>query len=93
MSGAPRESVQARLDLWLKTHITKLLGPLFDLSKAEDITGIARGIAFQLVEALGVIERQKIAAEMKDLEQNSRAIAAQVRRPLRRVSHLCARHC
>ena len=74
LSGAPRESVQARLDLWLKTHVTKLLGPLFELSKAEDVTGIARGIAFQLVEALGVIERQKIAAEMKDLDQNSRAM-------------------
>jgi ATP-dependent RNA helicase SUPV3L1/SUV3 len=73
LAGAPRESVQARLDLWLKAHVTKLLGPLFELSNAEDITGIARGIAFQLVEALGVIERQKIAAEMKDLDQNSRA--------------------
>jgi ATP-dependent RNA helicase SUPV3L1/SUV3 len=73
LSGAPRDAVQARLDLWLKTHITKLLGPLFELSKAEDITGIARGIAFQLVEALGVLERQKIAAEMKDLDQPSRA--------------------
>ena len=65
--------MQTRLDLWLKTHIEKLLGPLFDLQKAEDITGIARGIAFQLIEALGVLERQKIAAEMKDLDQPSRA--------------------
>jgi ATP-dependent RNA helicase SUPV3L1/SUV3 len=73
LSGAPREAVQARLDLWLKTHIEKLLGPLFDLNKAEDITGIARGIAFQLIEALGVLERSKIAAEMKDLDQPSRA--------------------
>jgi ATP-dependent RNA helicase SUPV3L1/SUV3 len=73
LSGAPREAVQARLDLWLKTHIEKLLGPLFGLSKAEDITGIARGIAFQLVEALGVLERAKISAEMKDLDQASRA--------------------
>jgi ATP-dependent RNA helicase SUPV3L1/SUV3 len=73
LSGAPREAVQARLDLWLKTHIEKLLGPLFDLAKAEDVTGIARGIAFQLIEALGVLERQKIAAEMKDLDQPSRA--------------------
>lgn len=73
LAGAARESVQARLDLWLKAHVTKLLGPLFELSKAQDITGIARGIAFQLVEALGVIERQKIAAEMKDLDQTSRA--------------------
>jgi ATP-dependent RNA helicase SUPV3L1/SUV3 len=73
LSGAPREAVQARLDLWLKTHIEKLLGPLFDLTKAEDITGIARGIAFQLTEALGVLERAKISAEMKDLDQPSRA--------------------
>jgi ATP-dependent RNA helicase SUPV3L1/SUV3 len=73
LAGAPREAVQTRLDLWLKTHIEKLLGPLFELGKAEDITGIARGIAFQLIEALGVLERQKIAAEMKDLDQPSRA--------------------
>jgi ATP-dependent RNA helicase SUPV3L1/SUV3 len=73
LSGAPREAVEKRLDLWLKTHIEKLLGPLFELSKAEDITGIARGIAFQLIEALGVLERSKIAAEMKDLDQPSRA--------------------
>src|ERR1700744_4589082 len=73
LSGAPREAVQTRLDLWLKTHIEKLLGPLFDLSKAEDITGIARGIAFQLIESLGVLERTKIATEMKDLDQPSRA--------------------
>jgi len=73
LTGAAREKVQARLDLWLKTHVEKLLGPLFELSKAEDITGIGRGIAFQLVEALGVLERSKIAAEMKDLDQPSRA--------------------
>jgi ATP-dependent RNA helicase SUPV3L1/SUV3 len=73
LTGAPREAVQTRLDLWLKTHIEKLLGPLFGLAKAEDITGIARGIAFQLIEALGVLERSKITAEMKDLDQPSRA--------------------
>lgn len=73
LTGPPREKVQARLDLWLKTHIEKLLGPMFELSKAEDVTGIARGIAYQLVEALGVLERPKIANELKDLDQTSRA--------------------
>ncbi|MCP3462503.1 helicase-related protein [Bradyrhizobium sp. CCGUVB23] len=73
LTGAPREKVQARLELWLKTHVEKLLGPLFELSKAEDVTGIARGIAYQLVEALGVLERPKIANELKDLDQPSRA--------------------
>lgn len=68
-----RDLVQTRLDLWLKTHIEKLLAPLFSLSAAEDVTGIARGVAFQLVEALGVLERQKVAEEVKGLDQSSRA--------------------
>ena len=73
LTGAPRDSVQARLDAWLKAHIEKLLGPLFQLANAEDVTGLARGIAFQLAEALGVIERGKIADDVKSLDQPARA--------------------
>jgi ATP-dependent RNA helicase SUPV3L1/SUV3 len=74
LTGAAREAVQARLDLWLKTHIERLLGPLFALAAAEDITGLARGIAFQLIEALGVLERQRVAEEVKSLDQAARAV-------------------
>jgi ATP-dependent RNA helicase SUPV3L1/SUV3 len=73
LTGASRDAVQARLDLWLKTHIEKVLGPLFQLAAAEDVTGIARGVAFQLCEALGVLERAKINEELKSLEQPMRA--------------------
>ena len=73
LTGAPRDQVQARLDLWLKTHIGKLLGPLFQLANAEELTGLARGIGFQLAEALGVIDRVKIANEVKSLDQPARA--------------------
>ncbi len=73
LTGPARELVQTRLDLWLKTHIEKLLSPLFSLTAAEDVTGIARGVAFQLVEALGVLERQKVAEEVKGLDQPARA--------------------
>jgi ATP-dependent RNA helicase SUPV3L1/SUV3 len=73
LTGAARDAVQARLDLWLKAHIDKLLGPLLALGGAEDVTGIARGIAFQLVEALGVLERSKVAEDVKSLDQGSRA--------------------
>src|SRR6516225_10223093 len=45
----------------------------FGLCQAGGGNGNVRGIAFQLIEALGVIERSKIAAEMKDLDQPSRA--------------------
>jgi len=73
LTGAARDAVQARLDLWISAHVQKLLGPLLELSKAEDVTGIARGVAFQLVEALGVLERQKVAEEVKGLDQTARA--------------------
>ncbi len=73
LTGAPREAVAERLDKWIKSHIEKLLGPLVMLAAAEDVTGIARGVAFQLVEALGVLERQRVAEEVKGLEQPARA--------------------
>jgi len=73
LTGAPRDAVQARLDQWIKSHVDKLLGPLFELSSASDITGITRGVAFQLVEALGVLDRQKVADEVKGLQQPERA--------------------
>ena len=73
LTGPARELVQNRLDLWLKTHIEKVLAPLFSLTAAEDVTGMARGVAFQLVEALGVLERQKVAEEVKGLDQPARA--------------------
>src|ERR1700688_2731830 len=73
LTGAPRDAVEARLGAFVKSHLEKLLGPLFVLSAAEDVTGIARGVAFQLAEALGVLERQKVAEDVKGLEQPARA--------------------
>ena len=73
LTGAPRDAVEARLDTFVKAHLEKLLGPLFVLATAEDVTGIARGVAFQLVEALGVLDRHKVAEEVKGLQQPARA--------------------
>ncbi len=73
LTGAPRDAVQARLDLWLKSHIERVLEPLFRLAAAVDITGVARGVAFQLSEALGVLDRQKVVDQVKGLDQPSRA--------------------
>jgi ATP-dependent RNA helicase SUPV3L1/SUV3 len=73
LTGPSREQVQARLDLWIKAHIDKLLGPLSSLAAAEDVTGIGRGVAYRLIEDLGVLERQKVAEDVKGLDQGSRA--------------------
>ncbi|WP_237718380.1 helicase-related protein [Rhodovulum sp. PH10] len=74
LAGAAAEHVQTRLDLWTRTHVERVLAPLFVLGAADEISGIARGIAFQLVEALGVLERFKIAEELKSLDQAQRAM-------------------
>ena len=50
-----------------------LLGPLTEIETADDLTGIARGIGFQIVEALGVLERASVAQEMRTLDQDGRA--------------------
>ncbi|MFG1278342.1 helicase-related protein [Xanthobacter autotrophicus] len=73
LTGPVRDQVEARIALWLSAHIEKLLGALTKLGTAEDITGIARGIAFQIVESLGVLERARVAEEVKGLDQAARA--------------------
>ncbi|CAH1666606.1 Helicase [Hyphomicrobiales bacterium] len=78
LTGAAREQVEARLNLWLKNHITRLLGAVQILEAAENVTGIARGIAYQAAEALGVLERSKVGEEMKALDQEGRAALRQL---------------
>jgi ATP-dependent RNA helicase SUPV3L1/SUV3 len=74
LTGAALEHVQTRLDLWTRTHIERLLSPLFVLGAADDVTGLARGIAYQVVEALGVLERSRVAEDVKSLDQPARAV-------------------
>ena len=78
LSGPAREQVETRLSLWLKNHITRLLGAVQILEAAENVTGIARGIAYQTAEALGVLERAKVGEEMKALDQEGRAALRQL---------------
>ena len=72
LTGAAREKVEGRLDAWLKAHIVRLLGPALELETAADVTGLARGIGFQVAEALGVLERAKVLNEMRSLDQDGR---------------------
>jgi ATP-dependent RNA helicase SUPV3L1/SUV3 len=73
LSGPARDKVEARLTAWVKAHVTKLLGQLIALEEAPDLTGLARGIAFQIAEALGVLERARVAQDVKTLDQEGRA--------------------
>jgi ATP-dependent RNA helicase SUPV3L1/SUV3 len=72
LKGADRDAVQFRLQKFLDRHIASVVGPLLELQEDENITGLARGVAFQIVENLGVIERDEIAKDIKALDQAMR---------------------
>ncbi|MEZ2333381.1 helicase-related protein [Mesorhizobium sp. RCC_202] len=73
LTGPARDKVAARAERFVNFQIESLLKPLVDLKNAEQLAGIARGIAFQLVEHFGLINRRDIAEEMKSLDQEGRA--------------------
>ncbi|MBZ9997689.1 helicase-related protein [Mesorhizobium sp. BH1-1-4] len=73
LTGPARDKVAARAERFVNFQIESLLKPLVDLKNAEQISGIGRGIAFQLVENFGLINRRDIAEEMKSLDQEGRA--------------------
>jgi ATP-dependent RNA helicase SUPV3L1/SUV3 len=68
-----REHVLARIERFVNHHIGTVLKPLDDISRAEDLEGLAKGLAFQLVENLGVLFRRDVADEVKSLDQDGRA--------------------
>ncbi len=73
LSGPDRERVQKRLDDWLVRILRGRLGPLVSLGEAEDVTGLARGLAYRLSEKLGVLRRDEVADDVKALDQTARA--------------------
>lgn len=73
LTGAALEKAQHRLDLWLASHVKKLLGALEELESGEGLEGVTRGVAFQLAEELGVLERSRVARDIKGFSQEDRA--------------------
>jgi ATP-dependent RNA helicase SUPV3L1/SUV3 len=66
------QKVQRRLQHFIDRKIATLFEPLLAMGRDEALTGLARGFAFRLVENLGVIPRESIAAEVKELDQDAR---------------------
>jgi ATP-dependent RNA helicase SUPV3L1/SUV3 len=46
---------------------------VLQLQASAELTGLARGIGYQVAEALGVLERSKVLQEMRSLDQDGRA--------------------
>jgi ATP-dependent RNA helicase SUPV3L1/SUV3 len=72
LSGPELERVQDRLTLWLRHQINTQLEPVLALEAPNDIEGVARGLAFQLYENMGILARSAVADEVKGLDQDVR---------------------
>ncbi|MGN6585105.1 MAG: helicase-related protein [Rhizobiaceae bacterium] len=72
LTGPSRDKVQARADRFVNFQIETLLKPLVDLKDAEQLSGMARGIAFRLVENFGLVNRRDVASDVKALDQEAR---------------------
>lgn len=68
------EKVRRRLQHFIDRRIATLFEPLLAMERDEALSGLARGFAFRLVEALGVLPRDGIATEVKELDQESRGL-------------------
>jgi ATP-dependent RNA helicase SUPV3L1/SUV3 len=68
------EKVRRRLQHFIDRKVAALFEPLENMQRDETLTGLARGFAFRLVEALGVIPREAVAEEVKALDQEARGM-------------------
>ena len=71
--GAPRNQIEARLAIFVRQYLDKLLEPLITMKNDESLNGLARGLAVQIVEHGGHIPRADIAETLSDMDQTARA--------------------
>ena len=69
------DQVAMRHQKWIDAHIKKLLGPLIQ-AEASPLKGAARGLAFQVAEALGTVDRKEAEAQIRVLTDEDRKALA-----------------
>jgi ATP-dependent RNA helicase SUPV3L1/SUV3 len=77
LEGAARERVRQRLQTFVKGEVERRLRPLFALRDLP-LGGVARGLAFQLVDALGCLPIAETAVELRALDRTSRRALGRV---------------
>ncbi len=72
LDGQDKAAITEKLQDWLDRHIHFALEPLFRLTGGDDLTAQARGIAFQLQEALGILPRADLEELIAGLDEEGR---------------------
>ncbi|HSG94394.1 MAG TPA: helicase, partial [Afifellaceae bacterium] len=73
LTGPLLHAVEVRLTQWLQTRIGTVLAPLTGMAADESLTGLARGLAFRLMENLGILDRRDVLEDVRALDQEARA--------------------
>ncbi len=73
LSGHAEIAVREALEGWLTRRIRSVLEPLIALQDSTELTGAGKGLAFQLVEALGLLPRAGVSGFVKNVDQTERA--------------------
>jgi ATP-dependent RNA helicase SUPV3L1/SUV3 len=66
------EKVRRRLQHFIDRKVAAQFEPLLNMARDETLTGLARGFAFRMSEAMGVLPRDAVASEVKELDQDAR---------------------
>ena len=67
-----RQKVERRLQHFIDRKVANLFEPLMNIQRDEALAGLAKGFAFRMVEAMGVVPRALVADEVKALDQEAR---------------------
>ncbi|MET1028723.1 MAG: helicase-related protein [Dongiaceae bacterium] len=71
LDGGQRQAIDRRLKQWLGLHLRRRLKPLFQAADA-DLPPAPRGIIYQVLEHLGAVPREEIAAQLAMLAREER---------------------
>lgn len=72
LEPADKRVFAERLQLFVDDGLVTHLGQLLDLRDDPPLSGVARGLAYQLSEHLGVMPRAALTASIKELDKESR---------------------
>ncbi|MGH6893960.1 MAG: hypothetical protein ACREEP_17075, partial [Dongiaceae bacterium] len=71
LDGGFRRMIDQRLRAWVDATLQRRLRPLFTLRSAE-LSAPARGLAYQVAEALGALPRRQVAQQIAQLGKEDR---------------------
>jgi ATP-dependent RNA helicase SUPV3L1/SUV3 len=66
------EKVRRRLQHFIDRKVAAQFEALLAMGRDETLLGLAKGFAFRMSEAMGVMAREAVATEVKDLDQEAR---------------------